>query len=375
MLQLLSRKPFPTPKRGVVIVEGNTSRLPRLGCRAFGSRPPGQFFTSSAAAKRVQRAVLHACDVKPRVASSSARRALFMPRVGANLQSKGWRNFAAQDSLLAAMERALPREARPVRVVGTPGDAMDACAQVALWHGADVLLTPNGAHFVKTTTIKPQHSCRLLMLLAAAGVPAGCRTVLLAATDHHRPSGSCLGVSVAGQRAVSRAAEHPRRGRAVGDGGLHWPGAHHALGAGRVHHTTADARTLGARLTVGRADLIECAGCCVLAPLCGQAPPAAALGAPAAEPRARALRGGAWRGRVRSERDLPPTVPRPQHDPRGCRRAAARAHAGARARGGGLRRRAALDQPVRQDVRRVHPTAARTTRREPTGHAARSAEC
>ena len=78
-----------------------------------------------------------------------------MPRVGAKLQSKGWRNFEDAHQLQAALEGAVPEEARPVRVVGTPGDAMGVCAQVALWQSADVLLTPNGAHFVNAPFLAP----------------------------------------------------------------------------------------------------------------------------------------------------------------------------------------------------------------------------
>ena len=156
MLSMLSQRPFSRDRRGAVaIVVGNTSKLPRSGCREFGSRPPGFWFPAPEAARKVQHAVLQACRLRTRTAPQQPRSVVFMPRVGAKLQSKGWRNFEDAHQLQAALEGAVPEEARPVHVVGTPGDAMGVCAQVALWQSADVLLTPNGAHFVNAPFLAP----------------------------------------------------------------------------------------------------------------------------------------------------------------------------------------------------------------------------
>ena len=122
--------------------------LPRLGCRPFGSRPPGQFFKTPAAARKVQRAVLQACGIRERIAPREPRSVVYMPRRGEGLQSKTWRNFADERALLDALESAVPSAARRIRVVGTPSGSSPVCKQIELWHSTDVLLTPNGAHFV-----------------------------------------------------------------------------------------------------------------------------------------------------------------------------------------------------------------------------------
>ena len=160
MLELMGRVPFNkhpdnTAAPSMQILVGNQSRLPRMGCRPFGSRQPGLWFNTPASAKRVQHAVLQACGLELRTAPRQPRAVLFMPRQGAALQSRSWRNFRAPAALRRALERALPPSSRPVRVVGTPSEAMPICEQVGLWHAADVLLTPNGAHFVNAPFLSP----------------------------------------------------------------------------------------------------------------------------------------------------------------------------------------------------------------------------
>ena len=71
-----------------------------------------------------------------------------MPREGAGLQSGSWRNFAQQAALEATLRREVAPHGGEVRVTPTPGGEVPLCEQVALWAGADLLLTPNGAHFV-----------------------------------------------------------------------------------------------------------------------------------------------------------------------------------------------------------------------------------
>ena len=151
MLDLLRKAPFASatqPPTYAEIVVGNTTRLPRLGCRPFGSRPPGQFFKTPAAARKVQRAVLQGCGIRERIAPREPRSVVYMPRRGEGLQSKTWRNFAEERALLDALESAVPSAARRIRVVGTPSGSSPVCKQIELWHSTDVLLTPNGAHFV-----------------------------------------------------------------------------------------------------------------------------------------------------------------------------------------------------------------------------------
>lgn len=158
MLDLLNRSPFAKRlgDRKVRIVVGNASRLPPAGCRAFGSRPPGQWFSTPEAAAKVQRTVLAACGLSPRRSPREPRNAIFMPREARNaVQSRGWRNFAAPAAVRAAVEAVLPPSALPLRVVGTPGDDMSVCEQLAIWNAADVLVTPNGAHFVSAPFLAP----------------------------------------------------------------------------------------------------------------------------------------------------------------------------------------------------------------------------
>ena len=83
-----------------------------------------------------------------RRAEHPPRKALLMPREGAGLQSFGWRNFAHQAELVGALRSELRGWGGAVRVVPTPGGEVPFCEQLRLWAGADLIVTPNGAHFV-----------------------------------------------------------------------------------------------------------------------------------------------------------------------------------------------------------------------------------
>ena len=117
------------------------------GCRSFGRTGPGDFFHRRTSAPKLREAMLKACKVAPRTVPSPPRAILYLPRAGSGLQSGVRRNFDGNATeLLRALRAALP--SAKLRVVGTPGAEVHVCEQAALWASADVLLTPNGAHFV-----------------------------------------------------------------------------------------------------------------------------------------------------------------------------------------------------------------------------------
>jgi len=78
-----------------------------------------------------------------------------MPRAGLNLQSGTKRNFINGTAAVLALASSLGISPRSVRTVPTPSGEMPFCSQVRLWAEADVVLTPNGAHFVNAPFLPP----------------------------------------------------------------------------------------------------------------------------------------------------------------------------------------------------------------------------
>jgi len=156
MLDLLNRRPWRrSPSWTSELIVGNRTTMPR-NCLSFGPRGAGNYFNEAVreavrSAPKLRKFVLKACGINERVAPPTPRRAIYMPRRGAGLQScmkSGCaRNLVGWRSLVHEIERAFPATA-PLVVVGTPGSSMTVCSQVALWASADILMTPNGAHFV-----------------------------------------------------------------------------------------------------------------------------------------------------------------------------------------------------------------------------------
>lgn len=171
-------------------------------CRLFGqARLPGSYFADEREAAAVRAASLAACQLRPRVAKQGPDATLlYMPRAGHGLQSGTKRNFEAADALVTALRSAMPRAAHN-RTASTPGGETPICEQLALWRSADVLLTPNGAHFVNAPFMAagavlvegvPWCASRLRLLLpipCAHGThsrarPPGAATVLVAPILH-----------------------------------------------------------------------------------------------------------------------------------------------------------------------------------------------
>ena len=126
----------------------NGSSVPP-GCRLFGVTPAGTYFKRNQSAALVRERAWRACGLPSRVAARPALRALVMPRAGSGLQSSGWRNFAAQAELVETLRtKVVGPRGGDVSVVATPGGEVPLCDQIRLWAEADLVLTPNGAHFV-----------------------------------------------------------------------------------------------------------------------------------------------------------------------------------------------------------------------------------
>lgn len=130
--------------------------LPARGvCRIFGmARVAGSYFQGPYDAFLVRSRVLQACSV--RLYTSSWRRPhrfVYMPRTGTALQSGIMRNFAREEVLLDLIRRLLPT----VRMATTPTPSAQVhiCDQVKLWANSDLILTPNGAHFVNAPFMRP----------------------------------------------------------------------------------------------------------------------------------------------------------------------------------------------------------------------------
>ena len=132
-----------------------TDAPPPTSCRGFGAAPaPGAYWRFTSTANSLRQAAWRACGVgggsgkAVRRAEHPPRKALVMPRAGAGLQSFGWRNFAHQAELVGALRSELRGWGGAVRVAPTPGGEVPFCEQLRLWAGADLIVTPNGAHFV-----------------------------------------------------------------------------------------------------------------------------------------------------------------------------------------------------------------------------------
>ena len=147
MLDLLNRRPWHrTPSWTSELIVGNRTTMPR-NCLSFGPRGAGNYFNEAAreavrSAPKLRKFVLKACNINERVVPPTPRRAIYMPRRGAGLQScmkTGCaRNLVGWRSLVHEIERAFPATA-PLVVVGTPGSSMTVCSQVALWASAGKL--------------------------------------------------------------------------------------------------------------------------------------------------------------------------------------------------------------------------------------------
>ena len=132
-----------------------TDAPPPTGCKGFGAAPaPGAYWRYKSTAKSMRQEAWLMCGIGGkggkalRRAERLPREALLMPRAGAGLQSSGWRNFAQQAELVGALRAELRGWGGAVRVVPTPGGEVPFCEQLRLWAGADLIVTPNGAHFV-----------------------------------------------------------------------------------------------------------------------------------------------------------------------------------------------------------------------------------
>ena len=153
MLQLLGRLLEATK---VSIVLSNRTSVP-AACKLFGPSPsPGQFFrVKRDAAAKLRSMVLRACGLTERHVTVP-RTVVHMARRGDGLQSGTLRNFDKSVQLRRALLTAIPTAANgTIRVLPTPGPASRTCEQVATWASTDVMLTPNGAHFVNALFMPP----------------------------------------------------------------------------------------------------------------------------------------------------------------------------------------------------------------------------
>ncbi len=158
MLLLMKRPPWRSHAMRLV-VGNHTGPARSERCRNFGATStPGAYFHSPRDAAAVRDAVLRACELPRRAAArlpaDAQTRAVFMPRAGVGLQSGTRRNFLNAPRLVRALATELSVSPAPV-TVPTPGGEVDVCEQVAAWSAADVLLTPNGAHFVNAPFMAP----------------------------------------------------------------------------------------------------------------------------------------------------------------------------------------------------------------------------
>lgn len=147
MLELMRQAPWHVAH--LDIVRGNSTDPG--SCLKFKplSARPGAYFKDANAAAAIRRSVLKACKLKPRRAASPPRRALFMPRAGAGLQSGVWRNFEGAAALVQTLRQLMPPGAQIVETP-TPGGSSPVCSQVALWAESDVVLVsarPSNPHF------------------------------------------------------------------------------------------------------------------------------------------------------------------------------------------------------------------------------------
>ena len=129
------------------IVVANLSAAEADRCRIFRQTAPGAYFSKPAAVLVIRERVHRACGLPPRPrASFTPPSLLYMPRTGRALQSGSKRNFVGDAAILREIGRALPSAV--LRTTPTPGALVPLCEQVRLWATADIVLTPNGAHFV-----------------------------------------------------------------------------------------------------------------------------------------------------------------------------------------------------------------------------------
>ena len=173
MLELIHTAPWHRNLSSTSLIYVNNSSSLLSRCTLFSPRLPGDYTqmawaissvaviatsrgqASQRAASRLRSAVLQSCGIaQRRKAAYPPRNALYMPRQGADLQSGTARNFVAWKDLVHSMQVGLPSISR-LRVVGTPGPDMRICDQVRLWAASDVILTPNGAHFVNALFLTP----------------------------------------------------------------------------------------------------------------------------------------------------------------------------------------------------------------------------
>ena len=131
----------------VRVVVGRNASAP-TGCSRIKGRGPGAYFTKEESAGVLRSTALARCGLARRRAAQPPREAVLMPRAGVGLQSGSRRNFDEQAALEATLRREVEARGGTVRVVPTPGGDAALCEQVALWARPDLVLTPNGAHFV-----------------------------------------------------------------------------------------------------------------------------------------------------------------------------------------------------------------------------------